>query len=616
MSKGGGLFGLNREEIFRRDNIAKIFLSTSAAMIFTEITGVLSVLMDGIVTSRFLGVDAYSGISLLRPFTSLILVVAGFMSTGCGVICSQQIGKGEKETANEVFNLVTVLTLICAVLIVVFGFFMPTWTLRVCGVPLNKHPELHPYMYDYLRGYLFGIPAMMLLQIVGPILILDNGKRLFTASSIILGVVNIAGDLINVWILRQGVFGMGVATSVGYIVQLLVVCYYLIRTNSYFRISPKYFSLRLLPEVCRKGSPSLVKRLAGTLRDVVTNHFNVLLALTSAAIAAKGIQSDLFQFIFCIPSGLGRTLVAMAAIYYSANDRKGLERLYTYALRVGAKISVVVGAAVFICAPLVTRLYTNDPETVSLTVFSIRWMSAALAFDTTIVLIQHYLQGTENRKRANVLSFCERLIVPVATAIILGMLYGSKGIMASAAISKIILLLGIFAADCIRCKGLPRYWYQVMFLPEDFGGDESDNMYEEIHNKEDVLRVSRATKDFCLDHHSSENTASLMMLFVEEMTINVIEYAEQAKKKGVYVDFRLFTNGEDLCFTMMDLSDHFDPPLFYELNQEDYPQKHIGISLVMKRAKEVRYFSALNSNNLIVHLDLEREKSEEETSPA
>ena len=97
-------------------------------------------------------------------------------------------------------------------------------------------------------------------------------------------MVNIAGDLINVWILRQGVFGMGVATSVGYIVQLLVVCYYLIRTNSYFRISPKYFSLRLLPEVCRKGSPSLVKRLAGTLRDVVTNHFNILLALTSVRI--------------------------------------------------------------------------------------------------------------------------------------------------------------------------------------------------------------------------------------------------------------------------------------------------------------------------------------------
>jgi len=87
----------------------------------------------------------------------------------------------------------------------------------------------------------------------------------------------------------------------------------------------------------------------------------------------------------------------------------------------------------------------------------------------------------------------------------------------------------------------------------------------------------------------------------------VIEYAEQTNKKGVYVDFRLFTNGKDLCFTMMDLSDHFDPPLYYQLNQEDYPQKHIGIGVVMKMAREVNYFSALNSNNLIVHLDLDRE---------
>lgn len=64
------------EMIFRKDNIAKMFLSTAIAMIFTEVTGVISVLMDGIVTSRFLGVDVYSGISLLRPFTSMILMIA------------------------------------------------------------------------------------------------------------------------------------------------------------------------------------------------------------------------------------------------------------------------------------------------------------------------------------------------------------------------------------------------------------------------------------------------------------------------------------------------------------------------------------------------------------
>ena len=103
-----------------------MFLSTATAMIFTELTGVISVLMDGIVTSRFLGVDAYSGISLLRPFTSLILVIAGFFSTGCGILCSRQVGVGRKEEANEAFNLSAILALLAAVVIVAFGFVYPT----------------------------------------------------------------------------------------------------------------------------------------------------------------------------------------------------------------------------------------------------------------------------------------------------------------------------------------------------------------------------------------------------------------------------------------------------------------------------------------------------------
>ena len=599
---------LKRETLFTRDNISKMFLSTAVAMIATEFTGVISVLVDGIITSRFLGVEAYSGISLLRPFTSLLLVVAGFFSTGCGILCSQKIGIGDKEEANEAFNLSVILLLVFSAVIVLLGFLFPTGLLQLCGVPMNKHPELHPHMYAYLKGYLFGIPAMLILQILGPILVLDNGKKLFTISSVVLGAANIIGDLLNVYVFHGGVFGMGLATSAGYVIQFLIVCGYLFRKNSYFRISLQDFKTRLLPELCRNGSPALVKKLSGVLRDIVTNHFNVILALTSAAIAAKGIQSDLFQFLFCVPTGLGRTLVAMTGVYFSAGDKNGLTRLYAYAIRVGAKLSAAIGLAAFLCAPLVTGIYTTDPETVSLTIFSIRWMSVSYVFDTLISLIQHYLQGTNNRKLANALGFSERLVFPVSCALVLGYMYGSKGILASAAISKILLFICIFICDCIRCKGLPKYWYDVMFLPEGFGGDESDNMYAEIRSKEDVIRVSDETQDFCLQHGVDESSSELMGLFVEEMSVNVLEYAEGAKKKDIYVDFRLFSKDGEICFSMMDLSDHFDPTLFYELNKEDYREKHIGIGIVMKSAKEVRYYSAFNSNNLIVFLDFDREK--------
>ena len=135
-------------------------------------------------------------------------------------------------------------------------------------------------------------------------------------------------------------------------------------------------------------------------------------------------------------------------------------------------------------------------------------------------------------------------------------------------------------------------------------------MYAEIYNREDVARVSGDTQEFCLAHGTDTKTAKLMALFVEEMTQNVIDYAQDAKKKKVYVEFRLFIKDGDICFSIMDLSDHFDPTLFYELNREDYPGKHIGIGLVMEMAKEVRYFSAFNSNNLIVLLDMNKEAAE------
>ena len=79
------------------DNISHMFFATSIALVFTEFTGVIAVLIDGIVTSRFLGADVFSGISLVKPFSSIIMMIASFFSTGCSVTCSKLVGSGRKK---------------------------------------------------------------------------------------------------------------------------------------------------------------------------------------------------------------------------------------------------------------------------------------------------------------------------------------------------------------------------------------------------------------------------------------------------------------------------------------------------------------------------------------
>ena len=217
---------------------------------------------DGIIASRFLGSDVYSGIALLRPFTSVVMLLASFLSTGCSFVCSHQVGMGETRKANEAFNLTSAIGLLFAGLLILVAVSVPDTVLRLCGVSLTKYPELNPHMYGYLRGYMIGLPAFLLVEVFGPVLVMDNGKKLFSFSSAVLCTADILGDLLNTLVFHGGAFGMGLATSFGYILQLLVLLVHFTKPNHFFRLSPKLIRLDPLREIIRGGSPSFVKRAA------------------------------------------------------------------------------------------------------------------------------------------------------------------------------------------------------------------------------------------------------------------------------------------------------------------------------------------------------------------
>lgn len=582
----------------RNKNVAVMFRTTAVSMIVAELTGVIAVLIDGVVASRGLNIDAYSGISLVKPFASVILLIAGFLSTGCNLVSSRLIGAGKKKEANETFNLSFFLAVAFSAFLIVAGFCFPGTVMTVCGVNLAKYPELQQHIFGYLQGYLIGVPAVILVQVLGPVMVMDNGKRLFTVSYFALCAVDIIGDLLNVSVFHGGAFGMGAATSAAYIVQLVILLSHFARKSSYFQISPKALRFNSLRELVRNGTPALVKKLAGASRDIIINYVNIMVAVSTLAIAAKGIQNDLFQFLFCIPTGLGRTLITMTGIYYSANDVQGLKRLFSFAFRFGTKLTGIAAAVAFIAAPLISGMYTADPEVISLGAYSIRWTAVALLFDMPIVLMQHFFQGSDNLKRANRLSLYERFLVPSLLTLILGLLFGSKGVLAASGVSHIILFCGIYVSSCIYNHGIPKDWIQFMFLPKGFGGHQSDNMYAEIRTVEDAVYISGQTQEFCLDHNIDERKALFSSLCVEEMTTNVIQHAKRKGMETVCIDYHLFINEDTVCISLTDLSEQFDPTVFYEQHLDDEPDKGIGIRMVTKMAKEVNYYSTFKSNNL------------------
>lgn len=238
-----------------------------------------------------------------------------------------------------------------------------------------------------------------------------------------------------------------------------------------------------------------------------------------------------------------------------------------------------------------------------MSIFSIRWMAVSLAFDTASVSFQNYLQGIQHRKIVNILALVERFAIPVSLALLLGFLIGSKGILASAAIGKMLLVLIIFLVVCWKCRGIPKRWEDYMFLPEGFGGRKSDNMYDRIDTIDEVAPLSEKAYLFCKDHGIEERTAKLISLFTEEMAGNVILHGKKRRFSAYGVDYRLAINDDKISITFRDMCKAFDPVEWRELHSNEAPSDSVGIRMVLDLVKDVRYFNAFQSNNLILSLD-------------
>ncbi|MGX8680632.1 MAG: hypothetical protein ACSW8B_04520, partial [bacterium] len=99
----------------------------------------------------------------------------------------------------------------------------------------------------------------MLIQVMGPIVVLDGGRRCFNISTIAFAVTDIAADIVNVLVFNGGVFGIAVSSSVSFFIQFLILMMHFVGKRSYFSLSFKGINRAIISEVGSAGNPTSVR---------------------------------------------------------------------------------------------------------------------------------------------------------------------------------------------------------------------------------------------------------------------------------------------------------------------------------------------------------------------
>lgn len=183
---------------------------------------------DTMMVSR-IGSAAVSAVSLVDSINVLIIQIFAAMATGATILCSQYIGGGNEEKANDVAYQVTLTVFIISVVISVTSIITCRPLLSLIFGQIEQ--DVMDASVIYFLVSVVSYPFIALFN-AGAAFYRASGNSKFPMTvSVISNVLNIAGNAILIFGFNMGVFGAALSTLISRVFCMVVIYIYLRKPN-------------------------------------------------------------------------------------------------------------------------------------------------------------------------------------------------------------------------------------------------------------------------------------------------------------------------------------------------------------------------------------------------
>lgn len=582
--------------------INKLFRSSVISIIAAAVAAMLGIVIDGIVISRFLGPESMAAYGIVTPVVNMATIFSGVLATGAQVVCAQHLGAGDSKGALRAFSMCMVITVAISVILMSLIIIFRENIAVFLGARGNS-AKLLPYASDYLLGMVFSLPSVIFLFEFNALMRLDGDANRVIVAVAVMTVLDVAGDLLNALVIKGGMFGMGMATTISYFIALIIMLLHFTKKDIIFRFSFKGLRLTDLRDILTTGSASAVGSGSAMLRNIVLNRILVATALSSTAVGALGVLNTVYNFTSSTLVGVGMTCAMIAGMILGEQDRTGALHLVKITFKTALIIGAALGVVLFFSADFVANVFKNENgvKMVELAARGLRFYAVSLILYGINNAFVNYTQGLRRMGLSNVFCFLQNFVFVVIPALALVGILDTDAVWLSFIIAEMLTLLAIIVLAGMFKKGIPYRLKDYLFLKEPFGAD-SDDFYEvSITDIDQVNAASQAVARFCESKNADKKQCCLLSLFVEELGNNTAEYGF-SQGKNHSLDIRVVYMEDGWILRMRDNCKAFDPTEWIKLHESSDPAANIGIRMVCGMAKSVNYLSTMNLNILTVRI--------------
>ena len=422
------------ENILGTEKIGKLIRKFSIPCIISLLVNSLYNIVDQIFIGWGVGYLGNGATNVVFPLTMICLAFALMFGDGTSAYLSLKLGEKRKEEAEKgVANgiLISVITsvLLCAVSLI----FLPH-LLNLFGCT----DALRPYALKYSGIIAIGLPFMMIGTTLNSIIRADGSPQYAMFSMVLGAILNTALDPIFVFVLKMGVEGAAIATVISQIATFIINIAYIKKFKS-IKLAKKNFKLygKTVRKVTLLGISSFITEMS--IVFVIATENNMLAKCGAESkfgpdipITVLGIVMKISQILNSIIIGIAAGSQPILGYNYGAGKTDRVKETLKRVLG----ISVIISTIAFILFQtipdkLILMFGSGDENYKEFACLGFRIYLMLCICNGIQIPSGIFFQAIGKSVKSAILSISRQIAVLIPAMIILGNLFGIKGVLYS-----------------------------------------------------------------------------------------------------------------------------------------------------------------------------------------
>ncbi len=552
---------------FRKNTVSKIISAES---------GTIATVIDSIVISKFLGLDAMGAYGIAVPVVYFIIALAKLFSDGGARQCGISIGKADRKRSNSVYSTSIISAMLMAVAIMIIILTAPKWVARLLGANGSAVCYLNGAA-EFLRGYAWGIPGHILLLTLIPFAQLDGKISSVSVAGYSMAAVDVLLDFANVFVFRYGLFGMALATSISEYIGAIILCIALSRKNSEFHFSLRLFDPRLIIKLRWSGIPGFFSYFYTTVRSVVANY-TIAAFLPIWLLPIYSGVSSLMNLFYPIGKGIGSTVMVFSSLFYGEEDKNSLKQILSNSNIFSIISNLLLTLIIIAFAPYLLRIFLTLPaEEMVLATHGARLMALSLVPFSLHTVFRSYMQGIGRIIHTILFLGIYECIISTAAVYVLSKFYGVEGFWISFIAREILALMLAFGFALIL-RGKSKNKHSVngfdFLIFDKFGINENESFEGSVYNISELNEFANSAENVLC---TADNNVKDLTTYINSVGNSVFSRTFPLKqipelririykKDGMWtLHFR--DNGDQFAPTKQEAFDGFNTKYIRSMNQ-------------------------------------------------